>query len=235
MDTTLRKAIKTLAQLPGLGPRSAQRAVLFAIKNGGSLLDQLITDLQRVRDCVKKCRVCGNLCSDEICDICGDVGRDAHVLCIVESVADLWAIERSRIFHGKYHVLDGLLSALDGVGPAQLNTQNLLRRLSVTAETEGDAAGVGGGVVSEVVVALNATIEGQTTLYYIVELLKERNLKVSSLAHGIPIGGELNYLDDGTLSAAFLDRRDIFSGNQTEDETVVTTGTSAGIVVRNVA
>ncbi|MDR0625356.1 MAG: recombination mediator RecR [Holosporales bacterium] len=217
MDITLRNAIKTLAKLPGLGPRSSQRAILFAIKDDFLLLDLLISDLQCVRNSLKKCRICGNFGTSDICDICGDSKRDAHLLCVVESVADLWAIERSQIYRGRYHVLDGVLSAIEGVGPAQLNMQSLLRRFDDTQHQRGagDAAEGGGTAISEVVIALNATIDGQTTLHYVVNLLKDKKLKISSLAHGIPIGGELNYLDEGTLSTAFLDRHDVqqFNGS----------------------
>jgi recombination protein RecR len=196
MESPLQKAIKTMSQLPGLGPRSAQRAVLFALKNDGLCLNQLISDLISARDSVKRCSICANLDCGEICSICLDQKRESHQLCIVENVSDLWAIERSHFFKGKYHVLGGALSAIEGVNPAKLNTQTLSNRIEIEE-------------ITEIIIALSATIEGQTTTYYIADLLSGKNLKISALALGIPMGGELNYLDDGTISAAFLDRRDI--------------------------
>ncbi|MDR0632878.1 MAG: recombination mediator RecR [Holosporales bacterium] len=196
MDSSLRNVIRTMARLPGLGPRSAQRAVLFAIKNENSFLEQLINDLITVRDHIRKCKHCGNLDCGDICSICLDVKRDAHQLCIVESVADLWAIERAQFFHGRYHILGCVLSAIDGVYPEHLNTKSLVARVNADR-------------ITEVIIALNATIEGQTTTYYIADVLAGLGVSVSSPAHGIPLGGEFNYLDDGTISAAFLDRREV--------------------------
>lgn len=194
MDSSLKNIIKTMSKLPGLGPRSAQRAVLFILKDEKKLLNQLISDLSEVKNSVHKCSICGNLDCGEICSICNDTKRDFAQLCIVENVSDLWAIERANFFKGKYHVLGGTLSAIDGVGPSQLNTNHLIDR--IVKEN-----------ITEVIFALSATIEGQTTVYYISDMLSNLNIKISSLAQGVPIGGELNYLDDGTLSTAFLDRR----------------------------
>lgn len=185
-----------MAQLPGFGPRSAQRAMLFALKNEGFFLDQLISNLESVRKNIKKCQICGNFSCSDICSVCLDPKRTKHQLCIIESVSDLWTIERANFFNGKFHILGGILSAIDGISPNQLNTETLLNRI----ENEG---------ITEVIIALSATIEGQTTMYYIAELLSGKDINVFSLAQGIPIGGELNYLDDGTLSAAFLDKREV--------------------------
>lgn len=195
-DTPLQNLIRTLSKFPGLGPRSAQRGVLYLLKNDGSALSQLLNDLVCVKQAVQRCKNCGNLDHQNPCSICMDVKRDATQLCIVENVSDLWAIEHARFFKGHYHVLGGSLSAIDGVGPAQLNTSTLVNRI----HTEK---------ITEVIIALSATIEGQTTTYYISDLLASLDIKMYSLAQGVPFGGELNYLDEGTLSAAFLDKRSI--------------------------
>ena len=186
--------IKLLAKLPGLGPRSARRAALYLIKRRESLLDPLARALAETADNVRTCSACGNLDTDDPCGICLDVKREDSVLCVVEEVADLWAIERSGSFPGRYHVLGGTLSALDGVGPDDLNVADLLRR-AAAPETR------------EVIIATNATVDGQTTAHYLRERLEACDVAVTRLAHGVPIGGELDYLDDGTLTAALKSRR----------------------------
>jgi recombination protein RecR len=186
--------IHCLARLPGLGPRSARRAALELLKRREALLEPLRNALDAAADAVKPCPVCGNLDSVSPCAICADPARDASIICVVEDVADLWALERSHGFQGRYHVLGGLLSALDGVGPEDLAIAPLLARAKDPA-------------VKEIVLAMSATVEGQTTAHYIVDRLHGLPLTVSRLAHGVPVGGELDYLDDGTLSAALKARR----------------------------
>jgi recombination protein RecR len=186
--------IKLLAKLPGLGPRSARRAALYLIKRRESLLDPLARALAETAANVRTCSACGNLDTDDPCGICLDVKREDSVLCVVEEVADLWAIERSGSFPGRYLVLGGTLSALDGVGPDDLNVAGLLRR-AAAPETR------------EVIIATNATVDGQTTAHYLRERLEACDVAVTRLAHGVPIGGELDYLDDGTLTAALKSRR----------------------------
>ena len=193
------RLIQLLARLPGLGPRSARRAVLQMLKKRDTLMLPLATALQQTAQAVRACILCGNLDITEICAVCRDPKRDPSALCVVEEVADLWAIERSGAFKGRYHVLGGTLSALDGRGPAQLNIAALLDRLR-----PGDD---GAGVVREVILALSATVDGQTTGHYIAERLADSGVAVTRLAHGVPVGGELDYLDDGTLSAALKARR----------------------------
>lgn len=197
MSSPLDNLIKTLSKLPSLGPRSAQRAVLFLLKNDELFLKQAIKDMQEVKEKIKKCESCGNFDDVNPCKICSNQKRDVSQLCIVEDVSDLWAMERANFFRGQYHVLGGKLSAIEGVGIEQLNIDKLIERIS-------------DGVITEVIFALGATIEGQTTAYYISDLLKQFDIKVSSLAQGIPIGGELNFLDEGTISMAFMDRRALF-------------------------
>jgi recombination protein RecR len=184
--------IQLLARLPGLGPRSARRAALHLIKRRESLLEPLAVALARAADAIRPCPVCGNLDTVQPCAICRDPERDETMVCVVEDLADLWAVERTGAFHGRYHVLGGTLSALDGVGPEDLNIERLLSRLKPGRE---------------VILALNATVEGQTTAHYLADRLTPSGVKISRLAQGVPIGGELDYLDDGTLTAALKARR----------------------------
>ena len=194
--TQIDQLIQLLAKLPGLGPRSARRAALHLIDRKESLLRPLAQALGQAADTVAPCDICGNLDSVQPCAICRDQRRDPSQICVVESVADLWALERSGVFRGRYHVLGGTLSALDGVGPEDLNVGALLARA-------GDDA------VGEVILATNATVDGQTTAHFLAEKLSNCNVKVSGLAHGVPVGGELDYLDDGTLATALGARRPI--------------------------
>lgn len=200
-DSPLQNLIRTLSKIPGLGPRSAQRAVLFLLKEDGARLNQLIQDASRVQKTIQRCAVCGNLDYCSPCGICVDARRNKKQLCIVEKISDLWAIEQAHFFRGHYHILGGLLSAIDGVGPGQLNTEALLQRVHADQ-------------VQEIIIALSATIEGQTTTFFLSDLLSSFSVQVSTLAQGVPFGGELNYLDEGTLSAAFSDRRIIPSSSQ---------------------
>lgn len=202
----LDRLIQLLARLPGLGPRSARRAVLHLMKKREALMLPLAEAMARAAESVTLCSTCGNLDTRDPCGICRDPSRDPKLLCVVEEVADLWALERSGAFKGRYHVLGGTLSAIDGRGPEQLNMGLLVARA-----TQGPA-GVGPGGVEEVILALSATVDGQTTAHYISERLAGREgagsgVKVSRLAHGVPVGGELDYLDDGTLTAALKARR----------------------------
>jgi recombination protein RecR len=198
--------IQLLARLPGLGPRSARRAALKMIQKPATLMLPLAAALQRAAENIRACSACGNLDAGDPCAICRDPGRDAGLICVVEEVGDLWAIERSGAFKGLYHVIGGTLSALDGRGPAQLNIAALVARVQAGA---GGAprAGQAGGRPGEVILALSATVDGQTTAHYIAERLEGLGVAVSRLGQGVPVGGELDYLDDGTLSAAFKARR----------------------------
>lgn len=191
----IERLIQLLSKLPGLGPRSARRAALALLKKREQLLEPLAGAMRDAAAAIRVCEVCGNLDTTSPCSICRDTRRDTHVLCVVEDVADLWALERASIFRGRYHVLGGALSALDGVTPEKLNVAALLNR-----------AGEG---VEEVILAMNATVEGQTTAHYLMDALAPSGVKVTRLAHGVPVGGELDYLDEGTLSAAFKARRSI--------------------------
>ena len=182
-----------LGRVPGLGPRSARRAVLYLIKRRDQLLVPLAQAMQAAAESIRICSECGNLDSQDPCAICRDGRRDAATLCVVEDVGDLWALERTSAFKGRYHVLGGTLSALDGRGPEQLNIDKLIERV----RTAGTA---------EVILALSATVDGQTTAHYIAERLQPLGVKVTRLAHGVPVGGELDYLDDGTLTTALRAR-----------------------------
>ncbi|EDZ44530.1 MAG: recombination mediator RecR [Planktotalea sp.] len=187
--------IEMMAKLPGLGPRSARRAVLHLIRKRSLLLTPLADSLQTVAATARECLNCGNVGTADICDICESVKRANGILCVVEDVSDLWAMERSGVFKGRYHVLGGTLSALDAIGPDELRIPRLIDR--VTSEH-----------ITEVILALNATIDGQTTAHYIADLLENR-VTLTSLAQGVPIGGELDYLDDGTITAAMNARKPI--------------------------
>ena len=191
-STDLETLIDMMAKLPGLGPRSARRAVLHMIKKKSLLLSPLADVIQTVAATARECLNCGNVGTTDLCDICESEKRANGQICVVEDVADLWAMERSRVFKGRYHVLGGTLSALDAIGPDELRIPRLLDRI----RTEE---------ISEVILALNATIDGQTTAHYIADQLPD--LEVTSLAQGVPIGGELDYLDDGTISAALNARK----------------------------
>ncbi len=191
----IERLIQLLAKLPGLGPRSARRAALALLKKRETLLDPLADAMAKAAATLKICSSCGNLDTTEPCALCRDVTRETGIICVVEDVADLWALERAAIFRGKYHVLGGALSALDGVTPERLNLPRLLER-------------VRGGGISEVILAMNATVEGQTTAHYLMDALEPAGVKITRLAHGVPVGGELDYLDEGTLSAAFKARRE---------------------------
>lgn len=195
-ENDIEQLIRLIAKLPGIGNRSARRIALHLIKHRETLMRPLSHTLASTADAIKTCTSCGNLDSVDPCAICSDSKRQEHVICVVEEVADLWAMERSNVFRGQYHVLGGTLSALDGRGPDQLNIASLVTRASAPE-------------VEEVILANNATVEGQTTAHYIMELLKEANVTLTRLAHGIPIGGELDYLDDGTLHAALRARQTV--------------------------
>ncbi|MGB0960802.1 MAG: recombination mediator RecR [Halocynthiibacter sp.] len=186
--------IDLMAKLPGLGPRSARRAVLHLIKKRALLMTPLSDAIHSVAIHARECLNCGNIGNGDVCDICADDRRATGTICVVEDVADLWAMERTEVFKGRYHVLGGTLSALDAVGPAELGIPKLLDR--VAAEN-----------ISEVILALNATVDGVTTSHYIADELQSRDITVTSLAQGVPIGGELDYLDDGTISAALNARK----------------------------
>ena len=188
------RLIQILARLPGLGPRSARRAVLHMIKKRDSLMAPLAAAITDVAAKVHVCATCGNLDTAEPCAICTDRRRNPAIICIVEEVADLWALERAGSYSGLYHVLGGVLSALDGVMPEDLNIASLIERAKDEA-------------VTEVILATNATVDGQTTAHYITERLKDAGVEVTALAHGVPVGGELDYLDDGTLTAAMRARK----------------------------
>jgi recombination protein RecR len=195
----IERLIQLLARLPGLGPRSARRAVLQMIKRPETLMLPLAAALRQAAENIKTCSTCGNLDTRDPCAICREPGRNATIVCVVEEVADLWAIERSGAFKGLYHVLGGTLSALDGRGPDQLNIGALMGRI--------EAARGAAVPVAEVILALGTTVDGQTTAHYIAERLEPLGVAVSRLAQGVPVGGELDYLDDGTLSAALKARR----------------------------
>ncbi|SMX43304.1 recombination mediator RecR [Octadecabacter ascidiaceicola] len=186
--------IDLMARLPGLGPRSARRAVLHLIKKRGQLLNPLAQALTTVGETARECLNCGNIGTSDICEICESEKRNTGQICVVEDVADLWAMERSGVFKGRYHVLGGTLSALDDIGPDELRIPKLRDR--VTTEH-----------VTEVILALGATIDGQTTAHYIADELQ--GVQVTSLAQGVPVGGELDYLDDGTITAALNARRSL--------------------------
>jgi recombination protein RecR len=188
--------IALLSKLPGLGPRSARRAALHLIKQRETLLRRLAVALTEAADQVQKCSACGNLDAADPCWICAAPERDDRQICVVEDVDDLWALERSSMFRGRYHVLGGTLSAIDGYGPQDLGIDRLLAR-------------VGSGGVGEVILATSATVDGQTTAHYIADRLSATGVTITRLAHGLPVGGELNYLDDGTLGAAFEARRPV--------------------------
>jgi recombination protein RecR len=189
----IERLIQLLARLPGLGPRSARRAALHLVRRRADLMEPLSSALDDALEKIVVCRTCGNIDTRNPCTVCADPMRDHSILIVVENVADLWALERAAASSGRYHVLGGTLSPLDGVGPDDLNIANLIKR----------AHEVG---VKEVVLALNATVDGQTTAHYITDLLRDANVKVTRLAHGVPVGGELDYLDEGTLSAAIRSR-----------------------------
>jgi recombination protein RecR len=185
-----------LSRLPGLGPRSARRAVLWLIKRRETALVQLLDALATVRESLVECRVCGNVDTTDPCAICADPRRDSRALCVVEDVADLWALDRARLFGGRYHVLGGRLSALEGVRPEDLTIGKLIDRVAA-------------GGIDEVLLAMNATLEGQTTAHYIAERLEAYPVRITQLAHGLPVGGELDYLDEGTLAQAIRARRPV--------------------------
>jgi recombination protein RecR len=199
IQSDIDRLIQLLARLPGLGPRSARRVALQMIKKRETLMLPLAAALQQAAQSIRACTVCGNLDTAETCTVCRDPERDATAICVVEEVGDLWAIERSGAFKGRYHVLGGTLSALDGRGPDQLNVATLLDRLR--------PSDTGTQPVREVILALGATVDGQTTAHYIAERLADAGVSVTRLAHGVPVGGELDYLDDGTLTAALKARR----------------------------
>jgi recombination protein RecR len=189
----IERLIQLLARLPGLGPRSARRAALHLMKKKDALLEPLARATAEAAAAVRLCSVCGNVDTSDPCVICRDPQRDPATLVVVEDVGDLWALERASATRGRYHVLGGVLSPLDGIGPDDLNIASLAER-------------VRGGGVAEVILAMNATVEGQTTAHYVTDQLAGSGAKVSRLAHGVPVGGELDYLDDGTLAAAMKSR-----------------------------
>jgi recombination protein RecR len=194
--TEIDRLIQLLSKLPGLGPRSARRAALHLIKNRESLMKPLGLAMEAAAENVETCSTCGNLDAVNPCAICTDIKRDTATICVVEEVADLWALERTASFNGLYHILGGVLSPLDGVGPDDLTLDSLIAR------ARGDE-------VKEIILATSATVDGKTTAHYITDRLEDAGVTVSALAHGIPVGGELDYLDDGTLSAAMKERRGI--------------------------
>ncbi len=192
----IEKLVQLLAKLPGLGPRSARRAALHLIRKREELLAPLAEAMRVARERIVVCSVCGNIDTSDPCTICRDARRDGTIIIVVETVADLWALERAGLLNARYHVLGGVLSPLDGVGPDDLAIASLVARVRAKE-------------VREVVLAVNATVDGQTTAHYVADVLSPSGVKVTRLAHGVPVGGELDYLDEGTLAAA-LERRTAF-------------------------
>jgi recombination protein RecR len=188
--------VQALSRLPGLGPRSARRAVLHLLRKREAAMAPLLRALEAVNDRLATCSICGNVDTVDPCSICTDQRRDPRMLCVVEEVADLWALDRSRLFPGRYHVLGGRLSALEGIRPEDLSIDKLVARIAA-------------GGIDEVVLAMNATLEGQTTAHYIADRIAEYPVRLTQLAHGLPVGGELDYLDEGTLAQALRARRPI--------------------------
>jgi recombination protein RecR len=195
-STEIEGLTQALARLPGLGPRSARRAVLHLMKKREAALEPLLAALTRVAANLSTCDTCGNLDTANPCSICRDTRRDDRLLCVVEEVADLWALDRSRLFPGRFHVLGGRLSALEGIRPEDLAIDALVARIAA-------------GGIDEVVLAMNATLEGQTTAHYLAERLEKFPVRLTQLAHGLPVGGELDYLDEGTLAQALRARRPV--------------------------
>lgn len=188
--------VKQLSSLPGLGSRSARRIALHLLTNKDKLMLPLAKNLYHTADIMQICDACGNLDEGEICKICRDPKRDRQTICIVAGVADLWAVERTRSYKGIYHVLGGVLSALDGVGPQDLAIDSLLENIKENN-------------VTEIILALGATVDGQSTAHYIMDMINNPNIKVTRLAHGMPVGGELDYMDDGTISTALRARANL--------------------------
>ena len=191
----IERLIQLLAKLPGLGPRSARRAALHLIRKREELLGPLANAMQVAKDRILTCTACGNVDTRDPCTVCADPRRDPGMLVVVETVADLWALERAAALRARYHVLGGTLSPLDGVGPKDINLDSLVARVAE-------------GGITEIILAVNATVDGQTTAHYITDILSHLNIKITRLAHGVPVGGELDYLDEGTLSAAIRQRTD---------------------------
>jgi recombination protein RecR len=191
----IERLIQLLSRLPGLGPRSARRAALHLLRKREELLGPLADAMQTAHDRINVCSICGNIDSCDPCTLCRDERRNPKLLVVVETVADLWALERAKAVSAHYHVLGGTLSPLDGIGPKDLNLANLAER-------------VASGQIEEVILAVNATVDGQTTAHYITELLSHLPVRITRLAHGVPVGGELDYLDEGTLAAAMRSRTD---------------------------
>ena len=189
----IERLIQLLARLPGLGPRSARRAALHLIQKRDTLLSPLAEAMRVAAERIVACSACGNIDTADPCAICRDPRRETGLICVVETVADLWALERANAVAGRYHVLGGTLSPLDGIGPDELNIASLIDRVAA-------------GGVAEIILAVNATVEGQTTAHYITDRLGGFDIRVTRLAHGVPVGGELDYLDDGTLAAALKSR-----------------------------
>ena len=189
----IERLIQLLARLPGLGPRSARRAALHLVRRRAELMEPLSAALADALSKIEICGTCGNVDTRDPCTVCADASRDRSILVVVENVADLWALERASAVSGRYHVLGGTLSPLDGVGPDDLNLASLVARVR-----EGET--------KEVLLALNATVDGQTTAHYVTDLLRDTGVKITRLAHGVPVGGELDYLDEGTLAAAIRQR-----------------------------
>ena len=192
----IERLVSLLAKLPGLGPRSARRAALHLLKKRDGLMQPLGQALAEAAEKVKACQICGNLDTQDPCSVCTDPARDQTTLCVVVEVSDLWALERSGAYQGQYHVLGGVLSALDGVRPEDLRIASLMARIQE-------------GGITEVVLALAATVEGQTTAHYLADILADSAVATTKLAHGVPVGGELDHLDDGTLLAALKARRSV--------------------------
>ena len=190
----IERLINYLSKLPGLGPRSARRAALYMLKRREALMVPLLKALEDAAENIKPCATCGNLDTQDPCAICANLERDASIICVVEEVADLWALERTHSYKGRYHILGGLLSALDGVGPEDLGIAGLISRAAAPE-------------VEEIILAMSATVDGQTTAHFVTDRLQGQGVTITRLAHGVPVGGELDYLDDGTLSAALKARR----------------------------
>lgn len=188
--------IKFFSKLPSLGPRSARRVVLYLLNNKENIMLPLLDAMNESYNKIKHCPICGNLTTNEICDICADETRNKEIICVVENIADLWAIENTMIYKGQYHILGGTLSATEGRGPDDINIEGLVNKIKNAQN------------IKEVIIATNPTIEGQTTAFYIADILKNFNLKITKPAYGIPLGSEFNYLDESTLDIAFKNKKE---------------------------